>query len=201
MDIIELMGEKEKLDAINYKNNRELIELVSQLTYKSVNTRILTPIYFKDSNRWRIGIDKGGIKEWESSVVPNSETLNCIELKKYQSIDWIELVEWIKNQTELDSNIFYQIGNAVCRYNFKPVEIYLDHIAIKRWGVILDNKEYIWGKNLIKQKEILPQNTWNLILSVISKYNKKLWGKNKSNQEVIKNLKNELSYILILEEI
>lgn len=197
MDITELMKEKEKIDSTNYRNKRKLAELISQSTFNLVNTRILTPIFLKDNNRWRVEIDQEGIKKWKSSIVPRSEKiLNRIEVNEYQSIAWAELADWIKNQTELDpniSNIFYQIGETVRKYNFKPVVIYLGHIEIIRNGVILDNKETLWGKNLIKQKEILPQNTWDLILSVISKYNKKLEKKNKFNQQVIENLKNELS--------
>jgi len=219
MDIDELTKRKTKLEVINNTINREFENLIIQLTSNLVNKRIFTPIFIGNDYRNRVGINKNGIKKYESGSVAFGGNLKNIKFCEYQDIYWMELVDWIKNHTKLDSNIFYQIGRAVYNYKFRPVEIFyyldedeiiedkfsynkniIDKIAIIKYYNVFGN-DNIWDEDIIKYKEILKPKIWDQVLFAISEFNRELDEQNKHNQEVINNLKKELSYILILEEI
>lgn len=170
MDITEILKKKTEGEKEARKLNKEFEELIIKLTSNLVSKKILTPIFIDRDIKGRIVITKDGIKKQTS----NSRNLKYLEIYEYQDIKWSKLVDWIKNNTKIDSNIFYQIGNAVSNYNIRTEEeIELDKInsdkflekyknEIKNFSIFIgDNYSEVpkdgEGKFLVEYKIVLPE--------------------------------------------
>lgn len=111
---------------------REFAKLIADLTSNLVGKTILTPIRIENSIEKQVAITIDGIKKWKYKTKkwkPYSKSseiyIENMELDDYQAINWTELVDWVKNNTEIDPNLFYQIGESIAKYNQIPkVESY-----------------------------------------------------------------------------
>lgn len=204
MSKINLEEERLKLEEIYWELRDKFLELIEKSTSNLTNEDILTPIdliieTYPHDRRHKVAITEYGIRKWIINSNSNEISFSKIISYEFKNVLWDELVFWIRNYTDIDSNIFYQIGKAT--YIFKLIPE-MEHFYRMSIG---DNKSsnsfVILTNTILDQKRINLSKHKNLLVIEMSEYNAKLKRYNEYNRKVVDNLKEELNYKLVLEEI